>query len=400
MKKRTFLLLLIAILLAAGLGMLIVEHQGYVLITWKNIRFETTFWVFLACIAVLLAGLYFLRMLACVLLGSLGWVNPWSARNRKRRLDEAVDEGMMEYTRGNWQPALRQLSYAAKASPQPLPYILAAARAAEKLQQHGVADQLLEDARRRLPENDLAIVLCQAELHQQRGHEQQAQELLQKAYWRDTENPELIERLYRILLANGDWGGLVGLVPDLYKVKSLTESEVKALELRAWQGRLHEAADLQELNKVWNTLSSTLHRNPQIVLAYCSRLITLGHATDAEGLLRQQLEQKVDVALLQAYAQIPHVNPERALQAAEGWLQQVSGDAMALFAAGRLAVQARQWAKARDYYRGSLELQPTPQVYAELARLLNQMGDYKSGNELLSSGIRLLEEQAGPVAGR
>ena len=33
MKKRTFLLLLIAILLAAGLGMLIVEHQGYVLIT-------------------------------------------------------------------------------------------------------------------------------------------------------------------------------------------------------------------------------------------------------------------------------------------------------------------------------------------------------------------------------
>lgn len=70
------------------------------------------------------------------------------------------------------------------------------------------------------------------------------------------------------------------------------------------------------------------------------------------------------------------------------------------FAAGRLAVQARQWAKARDYYRGSLELQPTPQVYAELARLLNQMGDYKSGNELLASGIRLLEEQAGPVAGR
>ena len=399
MKKRTFLLLLIAILLAAGLGMLVVEHQGYVLITWKNIRFESTLWVFLACIAVLLAGLYVLRMLACLLLGSLGWVNPWSARNRKRRLDEAVAEGMMEYTRGNWQPALRQLSHAAKASPEPLPYILAAARAAEKLQQHTVADQLLEDARSRLPESDLAIVLCQADLYQQRGQDQQAQELLQKAHWRDTENPELIERLYHILLANRDWGGLVGLVPDLYKVKALSEGEVRALELRAWQGRLQEAADLQELNKAWNTMSSKLHRNAQTVLAYCSRLITLGHAADAEELLRHQLEQEVDVALLQAYAQIPHANPERALQRGEAWLQQVPGDAMALFAVGRLAVQAHQWAKARDYYRSSLELQPTPQVYAELARLLNQMGDYKTGNELLASGIRMLEQQGSEEQG-
>ena len=395
MKKRTFLLLLIAILLAAGLGMLVVEHQGYVLITWKNIRFESTLWVFLACIAVLLAGLYVLRLLACVLLGSLGWVNPWSARNRKKRLDEAVAEGMMEYTRGNWQPALRQLSHAAKVSPEPLPYILSAARAAEKLQQHAVADQLLEDARSRLPESDLAIVLCQADLYQQRGQDQQALELLQKAHWRDTENPELIERLYHILLTNRDWSGLIGLVPDLYKVKSLPESEVKTLELRAWQGRLQEAGDLQELNKIWTTMSSGLHRNAQVVLAYCSRLITLGHAADAEELLRQQLEQEVDVALLQAYAQIPHARPERALQKGEDWLQQVPGDAMALFAVGRLAVQARQWAKARDYYRNSLELQPTPQVYAELARLLNQMGDYKTGNELLASGIRMLEQQAG-----
>ncbi|WP_101497515.1 heme biosynthesis HemY N-terminal domain-containing protein [Thiopseudomonas denitrificans] len=395
MKKRTFLLLLIAILLAAGLGMLVVEHQGYVLITWKNIRFESTLWVFLACIAVLLAGLYLLRMLACAVLASLGWVNPWSARNRKKRLDEAVNQGMLEFSRGNWQPALRQLSHAAKTSPQPLPYILAAARAAEKLQQRDTADQLLEEARTRLPESDLAIILCQAELYQQRGQQEQAQQLLQNAQRHNSENPELIERLYHVLLDNRDWGGLIGLVPDLYKIKSLSEGEVKAIEQRAWQGRLQAAGDLQQLNKVWNPMSSSLHRNASTVLAYCSQLITLGHAGEAEGLLRQQLEQNVDVALLQAYAQIPHADPERALQTAEGWLRQVPDDAMALFALGRLAVQARQWGRARDYYQSSLERRPTPQVYAELARLLNQMGDYKTGNELLATGIRLLERQNG-----
>lgn len=394
MKKRTFLLLLVAILLAAGLGMLMVEHQGYVLITWKNIRFEATLWVFLACLAVLLAGLYLLRMLACGVLCSLGWVNPWSARNRKKRLDEAVNEGMLQYSRGNWQPALRQLTHAAKTSPQPLPYILAAARAAEKMQQPAVADQLLDEARNRLPENDLAIVLCQAELYQQRGQLQQAQQLLLSAHQQDTENPELIERLYLLLLDNRDWGGLIGLVPDLYKVKSLPESEVKAVEQRAWQGRMQTATSRQELDKVWHTMSSALHRNASVVLAYCSQLITLGQAADAEELLRVQLEQHVDVQLLQAYAQIPHADPARALQAGEGWLKQLPGDAMALFAVGRLAVQARQWGKARDYYQTSLERQPTPQVYAELARLLNQMGDYKTGNELLATGIRMLERQS------
>lgn len=395
MKKRTFLIFLVAILLAAGLGMLVVEHQGYVLITWKNIRFESTLWIFLAGIAILLAGLYLLRVLACGLLQSIGWVNPWSARNRTKRLDEAVHLGMLEYSRGNWQPALRQLSHAAKVSPQPLPYILAAARAAEKLQQPETADQMLREARARLPDSDLAIVLCQAELYQQRGQQQQAQQTLQTARNHHPENPELLERLYQLYLADKNWGALLGLMPDLSRVKSLQDAEVRALEQRAWQGRLQEVGNVQELDKIWSTMSSSLHRNPQTVLAYCSQLITLGHADRAESLLRQQLQAEVNVQLLQAYAQIPHLDAERALERGESWLKEVPGDALALFAVGRLAVQAHQWAKARDYYQESLERYPTPQVYAELARLLNQLGDYKTGNELLASGIRLLESQAG-----
>lgn len=395
MKKRTFMLLLLAILAAAGLGMLVVEHQGYVLITWKNIRFEATLWVFLACLAILLAALYLLRLLAGGLLRSLGWVNPWSARNRKKRLDNAVHQGMLEFSRGNWQPALRQLSHAAKASEQPLPYLLAAARAAEKLQQPDTADQLLGEARARLPDNDLAVSLCQAELHVQRGQKQQAQDVLQDARKHHADNPELVLRLHQLLLDNQDWGGLIGLLPDLRKGRVVPEADLSALEQRAWQGRLQSATRLDDLQKIWNTMPASLHRHARTVLAYCSQLITLGHAGEAEGLLRQQLAQEVDVQLLQAYAQIPHADPAAALERGEGWLRQKADDALALFAVGRLAVQARQWGKARDYYQASLERMPTPQVYAELARLLNQMGDYKTGGELLATGIRLLEQQNG-----
>ncbi len=56
--KRTYLILLIVVACAAALGMFIAEHTGYVLISWKSFRYESSLWVFLAVLAVILAVLY------------------------------------------------------------------------------------------------------------------------------------------------------------------------------------------------------------------------------------------------------------------------------------------------------------------------------------------------------
>lgn len=392
MKKRTFLLLVIAMLAAAGLGMLVVEHQGYVLISWKNIRFEATLWVFLACLAVLLVGLYLVRLLLGAALHSIGWVNPWSASNKRKRLATASEAGMLEFARGNWEPALRHLTYASKTSEQPMPYLLAAVRAAEKLQQSSTADNLLAKARGTLPEQDLAISLCQAELYQQRGQLQEAQATLLAAYQQHADNGEVLVRLYQLYEDNHDWGGIIGVLPALRKAKQHSEAELNHIEYRAWQGRLLQVADLPALQTVWDTMPSSLHRQSSLVLAYCSQLLRFGQDQTAESLLQHQLNQDFDVQLFQAYAQIPHHDPSRALKHAETWLSQAPDDAQAMYAMGKLCVQAKLWGRAQDYLRASLERQPNPQVYAELARLLNQLGDYKASDELLTSSIKLLNQ--------
>ena len=51
---RAALLLSLAVAAATLLGMAIVEHSGYVLIAWKGLRYESSLWVFLLLIGLLL----------------------------------------------------------------------------------------------------------------------------------------------------------------------------------------------------------------------------------------------------------------------------------------------------------------------------------------------------------
>lgn len=391
MKKRTFLLLVVVILATVGLGTLVVEHQGYVLISWKNIRFEATLWVFLLCLLLLLAVLYALRVTLGLLFRSAGWVNPWSGKNRKKRLENSINKGLLSYSEGNWSEALKQLGHAGKASEQPLPYLLAAARSAEQLQQGKTSDELLLLALKKHSSNELpAIALCQADILLSRNEPEKALQILQKAYEKHSTHPELLVRLSQLAHQQQDWSQQLKLLPALRKIKHLDPKKTDQLEYQAWQGRISQPAEsMQQVQDIWDTLPSALHKQPCLLMAYCSQYIHFKQPEQAERLLRQQLNQKFDVQLLQAYAQVPHTQPGLAVKNAERWLEQAPDDAVALYALGKLCLQAELWGKARDYLQSSLVKKPQPKVYAELARLLNEMGDYKRSIQLLTASINM-----------
>lgn len=395
MKKRTFLLLVVVMLATVGLGTLVVEHQGYVLISWKNIRFEATLWVFLLCLAMLFIALYVIRLVLSALLTSAGWVNPWSSTNKQKRLQTAIDKGMLDYAQGNWQDALQQLSYAGKMSPQPVPYLLAAARSAQHLKQTETADKLLLQAQAKEPKQSPAIALCQAEIYSARGELSKAQESLQNSYKKYAQHPELLLRLSSLAEQQQDWGQLLKIIPALRKTKRVEQQQLDALEQQAWQGRISQPAkNIDQVTEIWNAMPKALHKNPALLMAFCSQHINFKQVEQAEKLLRHQLNQQFDVQLLQAYAQIPHAQPSLAVQSAERWLEQAPEDPIALYALGKLCLQAELWGKARDYLQASLQKRPQPKVYAELARLLNQMGDHKRSIQLLTASINMQDRRA------
>ncbi|EPN61551.1 hemY protein, partial [Pseudomonas syringae pv. actinidiae ICMP 18807] len=216
--KRVYVLLFIAIVAAALIGVAVAEHSGYVLIAYQNFRYESSLWATLALLVAVLLVIAILRLLITLLTTSGRVVNPWSRRNRRRRVQIAIEQGQMDLAEGRWASAQRHLQRAAEADAHPLLYYIGAARAANEQGRYEECDALLERALERQP---------QAELDGALG-------TLQAMNERHPHNPQVLRQLQRLYQQRGDWSDLIRLLPELRKDKVLPPKELAELERRAW----------------------------------------------------------------------------------------------------------------------------------------------------------------------
>ena len=397
--KRVYVIVFLAIAAAVAIGMGVAKHPGYVLIDYPHVlRYESGLWSTLAALIVLVLAVFILWLLLGVLGASSGVVNPWSSRNRDRRVQVAIEQGQMDLAEGRWASAQKHLHRAAEADRQPLLYYLGAARAANELGRYEDSDNLLERALERQPQAELAIALSHAQLQMDRGDTEGAQQTLQVMHERHPHNAQLLRQLQRLHQQRGDWSAVVRLLPALRKDKVLPAAELAELERRAWGENLTLAAytegeGLAALQQAWQQLSAAQRQELPLVLAYAEQLRQLGAQDEAEEVLRGALKRNYDSHLARLYGLVRGSDPARQLQVAEGWLKQHPDDPGLLLTLGRLCLQNRLWGKARDYLESSLRLERNPEACAELARLLAQLGDTERSNLLFQEGLGLLDER-------
>lgn len=402
--KRAYVLLFIAIAVAAAIGVAIAEHSGYVLIAYKNFRYESSLWATLGLLFAIWLVLVVVRLLVRLLTKSGSVANPWSRRNRSRRVQVAIEQGQMDLVEGRWASAQRHLHRAAESEPQPLLYYLGAARAANEQGHYDESDSLLERALERQPQAELAIALSHAQLQQDRGDSDGALVTLQAMNERHPHNAQILRQLQRLYRERGEWSALIKLMPELRKDKVLPPQELAELEKRAWGENLTLAAyreqdedgssaGLPGLDSAWKSLTSAQRQEPQLVLAYAEQLRRLGADAQAEEALRAALKREYNSHLARLYGLVRGSDPSRQLQTAEGWLKNNPDDPSLLLTLGRLCLQSSLWGKARDYLETSLRLQRNPETCAELARLLGQLGETERSNQLFQEGLGLLDER-------
>ncbi|MDH0646551.1 heme biosynthesis protein HemY [Pseudomonas sp. GD03858] len=399
--KRVYLLAVLAIVIAAALGIAIAKHSGYVLIAYGGFRYQSGLWAALGALAGIILLLLLLRYLVGLVLTSSGVVNPWSRRNRSRRTRIAVEQGQLDLAEGRWASAQRHLQRAAEADRQPLLYYLGAARAANELGRVEERDNLLERALERQPQAELAIALTHAQLQMDRGESEGALEALQAMQERHPHNAQVLRLLQRLHLEHGDWPALIRLLPDLRKYKVLPPAELADLEQRAWGQNLGLAASRgddaqtarQGLERAWQQLTAAQRQEPQLVSAYAEQLRQSGAQGEAEQVLRAALKRGYESHLARLYGLVRGDDPARQLQTAEGWLKDHPEDPSLLLTLGRLSLQNRLWGKARDYLESSLRLERNPEACAELARLLAGLGETERSNQLFQEGLGLLDER-------
>ncbi|WP_277594202.1 heme biosynthesis protein HemY [Pseudomonas chlororaphis] len=399
--KRLYVILFLVIAASGLLGLAIAEHSGYILIAYDSFRYESSLWATLALAAVIWLVIWGIKALIELVMASSGVVNPWSRRNRSRRVQIAIEQGQMDLAEGRWASAQKHLHRAAEAERQPLLYYLGAARAANELGNYEQCDSLLERALERQPQAELAVALSHAQLQTDRGDTEGALSTLQAMHERHPHSVQVLRQLQRLHQQRGDWSAVIRLLPELRKDKVLPANELAELERRAWGENLTLAAHreedgavgLQSLNRAWQQLTAAQRQEPQLVLAYAEQLRQLGAEAEAEEVLRVALKRKYDSHLARLYGLLRGSDPARQLQFAEQWLKDHPNDPSLLLTLGRLCLQTSLWGKARDYLESSLRLQRNPEACAELARLLAQLGDTERSNQLFQEGLGLLDER-------
>ncbi|MEE3157459.1 MAG: heme biosynthesis HemY N-terminal domain-containing protein [Pseudomonadota bacterium] len=118
--SKSYVAILLVVLVAALLGMAIAQDPGYMLIAWRHFSIETSIWVGLGFLLAFWLLLMLTRTLLRMLTASGRRINPWSRRNLQNRANLLATRGLLEFAEGHWQQSLRLLKRSAPHAELPL----------------------------------------------------------------------------------------------------------------------------------------------------------------------------------------------------------------------------------------------------------------------------------------
>lgn len=370
--------LFIVLLLAICLGLKIAADPGYALFAYQGWTVEMPLWFTVLAAIVLFSVFYFFFRV----IGSIASLSTkfrrWSGRWQMRMAHSRTTQGLIELTEGNWQTAEKLLIKSVPGSDSPLINYLAAARAAQGQGAHDRRDKYLRKAQKSAPDARAAVELTQAQLQISHGQLEQALATLRHLQIIALHHPYVLKLLYRLYVQLGDWDSLRNMLDDLMRKKILKEQEFKTLEIQVYSGLLQNAAKVEgntHLQNVWESFPRTMQKQIRLVDQYADYLIQREAGEKAEMLLREILRKNWDDHLAILYGQAAGVDAHKQLAIAENWLKSRPNNAGLLLTLGRLCLRNQLWGKARTYLENSIELEPNAVAYAELANLLERIGE-------------------------
>lgn len=391
MHFRTLLIsTLLLLCFGVGLGYLMLQDPGYVLLAYKQHTLETSIWVFMLVSVLvfipLFVGLYLLVRLFTRVQASKVQFKDWNRDRLNRRARLLTNKGLVEYELGNYSSAQKLLARSAEKTDTAMINYLVSARAANEIGNHNQADDLLKKAMYLPATDELAVGLTQARIQLSRDENEKCLATLMRLKKRAPHHEQLLKLLKETYVKLQDWEQLADLLPELEKYKVINEQEVTLLAEDVYLALLAKAKaatrriDLSEsgitkLETTWSRLPAKLQRNSKIVYAYAEHLVALGADDKAEVLLRTSISRNWDEDLVRLYGLVEGRDAVKHLLVAEGWIKERPNSSVLMLTLGRLALRNHEWQKAREYLEASVKLHKDIDAYGELCRLLASQGD-------------------------
>lgn len=390
MIKRV-LLLLIILVASIYIGLEIRNDPGYLLLNYKQWTIEMPLW-FAGIGLLLVFGLIYSVLRFVSFLGSIsGRFARWRRRHKEKSAHDLTTQGLIDFTEGNWVQAEKHLTRAVDIGENPLINYLAAARAAQEQGATHRRDKYLRKAQKSRPDAKLAVELSQAQLQIASGQFEQALATLRHLQSLAPNHQYVLKLLQQLYVKCQDWEALVALLPQLRKRHVLSDIELTELEMLGYRGVLETGSSLKDLaflKSLWQGFPSKIRKRNAIIAVYVQCLLDHQDHQEAESLLYYTLKKNWDDELIRFYGLCKTEEPAKQLSKAEGWLKQHPNNAFLLLTLGRLCVDNQLWGKARTYFENSLAHYAQPEVYAELAKLLDQLGETELAAKYYREGLR------------
>lgn len=391
MRKLSWLVLILA--LAVGIGMLIRDYPGMLVVNVAGWRLDLPLWLGVMGVVGILLLLQWISGGLQALKKSLLWLKHWTFGYKKQKARRATSKGLLALAEGKWAVAETALIQGAPYSEIPWMNYLWAAKAAHASGKEKLCDDYLEHAEKTTPQARVAIGLSRAQWAYDQDDYAQSLQCLVALEPQAPEHPLLLTLLQAVSLKQHDWKRLLVLLPRLKKHRIVPDLSLQRIEKTAWAGILTEAgreADGSQslLEDLWQKMPKSLHFEPEIALLYAQAFADTKPEAVA-SVIRAALKHHWDEKLVMFYGTLSHLAPVKTLTAAESWLATHPNSPGLLLCLARLCEQQQLWGKAQRYFEASLSLNPQPHTYAELGLLLEKINKPELGVTYYKKGLML-----------
>ena len=387
---RYLILIVIALAAAVGLGHLLQQDPGFIIIGYGGKFFRMSFVPF-AVIAIVATLIIYAAIKALFQILTVGkrW-RKWSKHRKQKKSHRTLGEGLLALAAGDFVKAEKLLSQGAKSDNSPAVHWLAAAEAAQGQQAIERRDLYLSRAREAEPQAEAAIGLRRAHMQLQNNQLEQARAAAEYLSDRYPDNHQVLLLRRDVYRKDEDWVALLNLLPAIKRHRALPDPAFENLEEQTSAALLGGYfGSLDELTGTWEKLSKSARSNPVAIASYADALVKFGQHEEAESLVRKAIGHGWHKDLVRAYRRIAIGNADLQLERAEEWLKGRPDDSDLLITVANLAIKADQWEQARLYLDRLSKSQATPEAYQLLADVLEHEGNPAEASRCRRDGLAM-----------
>ena len=372
---KLLITIIIALALAALIGVTASQNEGYMVFSIADWTVQTSVNFFIICL-ILLCIVFYIFMRLLLRIGNAG-KDYEKYRERKNSIQNAdcLSDGMTALIEGDWRKAESLLKKGAKYSKNPTLNYLGAARAAQQLGETSRRDKYLSLAHEFNEATPVSVGITQAKLQMELNEKEQALATLSKLHEENPKHSEVNKMLLTSYIEMKDWNKVLELLPLLKKQSALTADMIKAYELQAYAGLLEVSGfekNEQHLGNTWLSIPKKLRSEFYLIDVYVQQRLQFDQHHDSEILLRNAIKKDWDTRLVRLYGLVKGNDLTMQLAFAEKLLNDHANDPALLLTLGRLCIRNQLWGKARSYFEQCAEYDKSPELFYELAQLLQQ----------------------------